>query len=104
MNKKLESALKETLDLISEKEKEYANVKGMEKLIEYARNCEAEIRFRQQLNELDKDWLKAVRSDISRTEYICRYEAGLLSPEEAAGRKAIIDFINSKPDLPDDVR
>ncbi len=97
-------ALDEMSAFIDEKRKAYKDVKGMESFIDYLEESNVNIALRVVLGDVDADWLKAVKSDITRTERDSKYSAGLLSPEEAAAYKKLRDFLLSKPDLPDWVK
>ena len=103
MRKKLREALEKTDNLISEKMAEYKDVKGMEPFVEFLTESKAEISLRHCFHELDADWLNAVCSDVKCKERHYKAEAGLLSPEEAAARKALRDFFLSPCDLPPEV-
>ena len=103
MRKKLREALDKTLKIIDEKYEEFKDVKGMEPFVQFLLESKAEIVLRHHFHQLDADWLGAVCSDIKWKERHYKAEAGLLSPEEAAARKAFFDFMNSPCDLPPEV-
>lgn len=104
MDEKLQKALESTLELIETKKEEFKDVKGMERLIGYLDESVVNAWIKVQSDELDEDWLNAVKADIKWMERACKAEAGLLSPEEAAARKKFVDFLNSPCDLPPDVK
>lgn len=97
-------ALDEMSAFIDEKRKAYKDVKGMESFIDYLEESNVNIALRVVLGDVDADWLKAVKSDITRTERNCKYTAGLLTPEEAEAYKKRRDFFLGKPDLPEWVK
>lgn len=104
MNEKIMAAYDETLEYISELRAKYENVTGMQGLIAYLNEEHLECETRRIFGELDESWLAAVRTDIRRTEYNCKAEAGLLTPEQAAARNELRAMFLGKCDLPDWVR
>ena len=100
MNKKTKIELENTAKVIDEKYDLYKDVKGMEPLIEFLEECRVDIWIKQIDRSLDADHLKALCADIRWKERKCKADAGLLSPEEAAARKRLFDFLNSPCDLP----
>lgn len=97
-------ALDEMSAFITEKRKEYKDVKGMESFINYLEESNVNIALRVVIGDVDVGWLNSVKSDITRTERACKYIAGLLTPEEAEAYKKRRDFFLGKPDLPDWVK
>ena len=103
MDKKLEVYWAETDKLLDEKMAEYEGVESMKAFYYFLKGAKLDNAFRAIDGRLDTGHLEAVRQDVSWKERHYRAEAGLLSPEEAAARKAFMDFMNSACDLPPEV-
>ena len=103
MDKKLEVYWVETDKLLDEKMAEYEGVESMKAFYYFLKGAKLDNAFRAIDGRLDTGHLEAVRQDVSWKERHYRAEAGLLSPEEAAARKAFMDFMNSPCDLPPEV-
>lgn len=103
MDKKLEVYWAETDKLLDEKMAEYEGVERMKAFYYFLKGAKLDNAFRAIDGRLDTGHLEAVRQDVSWKERHYRAEAGLLSPEEAAARKAFMDFMNSPCDLPPEV-
>ena len=103
MDKKLEAAWAETDKVLDEKMAEYEGVESMKAFYYFLKGAKLDNMFRAMDGRLDEDHLRAVLQDVSWKERHYKAEAGLLSPEEAAARKAFMDFMNSPCDLPPEV-
>ena len=104
MDDKLQTKVNDMIELIDAKKAEFKDVKGMEPLIEFMDESLVNIWLRANADELDESWLDAIKLDIERIERNCKYDAGLMSPEDAAARKKLLDFFNSPCDLPPEVK
>lgn len=103
MDNKLEVYWAETDKLLDEKMAEYEGVESMKAFYYFLKGAKLDNAFRAIDGRLDTGHLEAVRQDVSWKEHHYKAEAGLLSPEETAARKAFMDFMNSPCDLPPEV-